>query len=61
MKTSGLKRIHRSRLRIVIAIKMIRAKRSVVQVRRWLIRAKQDLELVPAIYGSGAKSDEVRR
>jgi hypothetical protein len=32
---------------MVIALKMIRAKRSVVLVRRWLIRARQDLELVP--------------
>jgi len=29
-------------------MKMIRAKRSVVLVRRWLMRARQDLELVPA-------------
>jgi hypothetical protein len=35
---------------MVIAMKMIRAKRSVVLVRRWLIRARQDLELVPAVY-----------
>jgi hypothetical protein len=40
----------RSRVRMVIAMKMIRAKRSVVLVRRWLIRARQDLELVPAVY-----------
>ena len=40
----------RSRLRIVTAMKMIRAKRSVVLVRRWLMRARQDLELVPAVY-----------
>ena len=31
-------------------MKMIRAKRSVVLVRRWLMRARQDLELVPAVY-----------
>jgi hypothetical protein len=31
-------------------MKMIRAKRSVVLVRRWLMRARQDLELVPALY-----------
>jgi hypothetical protein len=31
-------------------MKMIRAKRAVVLVRRWLMRARQDLELVPAVY-----------
>jgi hypothetical protein len=31
-------------------MKTIRAKRSVVLVRRWLMRARQDLELVPAVY-----------
>jgi hypothetical protein len=31
-------------------MKMIRAKRFVVLVRRWLMRARQDLELVPALY-----------
>jgi hypothetical protein len=31
-------------------MKTIRAKRSVVLVRRWLMRARQDLELVPALY-----------
>jgi hypothetical protein len=40
----------RSRVCMVIAMKMIRAKRSVVLVRRWLIRARQDLELVLAVY-----------
>ena len=35
---------------MVIAMKMIRAKRSVVRVRRWLLRARQDLELVLAVY-----------
>ena len=33
-----------------IVMKMIRAKRSVVLVRRWLMRARLDLELVPAVY-----------
>jgi hypothetical protein len=40
----------RSRVCMVIAMKMIRAKRSIVLVRRWLIRARQHLELVPAVY-----------
>lgn len=40
----------RSRLRMVIAMEMIRTKRSVVLVRRWLMHARQHLELVPAVY-----------
>ena len=31
-------------------MEMNRTNRSVVRVRRWLRRAKQDLELVPAVY-----------
>jgi hypothetical protein len=40
----------RSRVCMVIAMKMIRAKRSVVLVRRWLIRARQHLEFVRGVY-----------
>ena len=44
-----MKRIRTLPIADVIVMKMIRAKRFVVLVRRWLMRARQDLELVPAV------------